>query len=114
MDEVPLGAKSAIDKQPSDLIEKPTLLKWRNTNQKQEDSPQPTEIFQSKSDHDTRAKYLSKLMCRGVWLAPVQRPKTHQNIVILDYDDTLLPTTDLDPEDENDMENLARTHREKL
>jgi hypothetical protein len=31
--------------------------------------------------------------------------------VILDYDDTLLPTTYLDPEDEADMEQLAKLHK---
>jgi len=31
--------------------------------------------------------------------------------VILDYDDTLLPTTYLDPEDEADMELLAKLHK---
>ena len=34
--------------------------------------------------------------------------------MILDYDDTLLPTTFLDPEDENDMENLVRIHKDQL
>lgn len=57
---------------------------------------------------------MMKLMCNKVWLAPVQQPKTHQNIVILDYDDTLLPTTFLDPADENQMESLAQKHRKKL
>ena len=34
--------------------------------------------------------------------------------MILDYDDTLLPTTYLDPADEGDMESLAKKHRKKL
>jgi len=55
-----------------------------------------------------------KLTHHRVWLAPIQQPRTHQNIVILDYDDTLLPTTFLDPEDEADMENLAKIHKKRL
>ena len=33
---------------------------------------------------------------------------------MLDYDDTLLPTSFLDPEDEEDMENLAKIHKDEL
>mmetsp|Transcript_5638 Transcript_5638/g.9709 ORF Transcript_5638/g.9709 Transcript_5638/m.9709 type:complete len:134 (+) Transcript_5638:354-755(+) len=71
-------------------------------------------LFRKKSDTEIRNRYLSKLMYHRVWLAPVQQPRTHQNIVILDYDDTLLPTTFLDPEDEKDMENLLKTHKRVL
>jgi hypothetical protein len=71
-------------------------------------------VFKKKTVQQIRNKYLSKLMYHRVWLAPVQKPRTHQNIVILDYDDTLLPTTFLDPEDEKDMENLVRIHKKKL
>jgi phenylpropionate dioxygenase-like ring-hydroxylating dioxygenase large terminal subunit len=35
-------------------------------------------------------------------------------VVILDYDDTLLPTTYLDPEDVQDMQNLAKSHKKIL
>ena len=49
-------------------------------------------------------------MYHRVWLAPVQQARTHQNIVILDYDDTLLPTTFLDPTNEADMQDLVLTH----
>jgi hypothetical protein len=34
--------------------------------------------------------------------------------VILDYDDTILPTTYLDPEDAQDMEKLVKTHKKIL
>jgi len=34
--------------------------------------------------------------------------------VILDYDDTLLPTTFLDPTDELNMEELAKSHKDAL
>lgn len=49
-----------------------------------------------------------------MWLAPVQKPRSHQNIVILDYDDTLLPTTYLNPGDEQQMEELEKKHRSQL
>lgn len=71
-------------------------------------------VLKSKTAGQIRNKYLSKLMYHRVWLAPVQKPRSHQNIVILDYDDTLLPTTFLDPEDEKDMENLVKIHKVKL
>ena len=53
-------------------------------------------------------------MYHRVWLAPIQKPRSHQNIVILDYDDTILPTTFLDPEDEADMEHLVLKFKNKL
>ena len=53
-------------------------------------------------------------MQHQVWLTPIQQAKTHQNIVILDYDDTLLPTTFLHPENQNIMVELAVTHRNIL
>jgi hypothetical protein len=46
-------------------------------------------------------------MYHRVWLTPVQKAKTHQNIVILDYDDTILPTTYLNPDDETGLEELS-------
>ena len=70
--------------------------------------------FKKKSANEIRSKYLAKLMYHRVWLAPVQKPRSHQNIVILDYDDTILPTTFLDPEDEADMEHLVLKFKDKL
>ena len=70
--------------------------------------------FQKKSANEIRSKYLAKLMYHRVWLAPIQKPRSHQNIVILDYDDTILPTTFLDPEDEADMEHLVLKFKNKL
>ena len=47
-------------------------------------------------------------------MQPDDKPPSHQNIVILDYDDTLLPTTFLNPEDEQQMEDLVQTHKDEL
>lgn len=38
----------------------------------------------------------------------------HQNLVILDYDDTLLPTTFLNPCTDQELETLAVSHRDQL
>ena len=50
-------------------------------------------------------------MYHRVWLTPVQKAKTHQNIVIIDYDDTILPTTFLNLDDETGLEELSQKHR---
>ena len=38
-------------------------------------------------------QYLSKLTYYQVWLAPSKQKKSHQNLIVLDWDDTMLPTT---------------------
>lgn len=48
-----------------------------------------------------RQKYLSKLTVEKVWLTPALKPKSHQSVIIFDWDDTLLPTTYLTPKDSN-------------
>ncbi|CAI2371739.1 unnamed protein product [Moneuplotes crassus] len=48
-----------------------------------------------------RQKYLSKLTMEKVWLTPASKPKSHQSIIILDWDDTLLCTSYLTPKDSN-------------
>jgi hypothetical protein len=40
---------------------------------------------------------LSKLTYEKIWLTPELKPKTHQTVIIFDWDDTLLPTTYLIP-----------------
>ena len=44
-----------------------------------------------------RASLLSKLTYEKIWLTPETKPKTHQTVIIFDWDDTLLPTTFLIP-----------------
>lgn len=54
-----------------------------------------------KPDSNTmRMRYLSKLSKEQVWLPPLKQPKASQNLVIFDWDDTLFPTTHLNPVDE--------------
>ena len=50
-------------------------------------------FLQPKSDVDLRMRYMSKLTYHQVWLAPTKQKKSHQNVIILDWDDTLLPTS---------------------
>lgn len=44
-----------------------------------------------------RATLLSKLTYEKIWLTPETKPKTHQTVIIFDWDDTLLPTSFLIP-----------------
>ena len=63
-----------------------------------------------------RMKYLSKLTYREVWLPPSKQLKTHQNIILLDWDDTLLPTSfflNFDPNAQN-LKGLAKEHKTLL
>lgn len=48
-----------------------------------------------------RMKYLQKLAKEQIWLPPIKQPKNSQNLVVLDWDDTLFPTSHLNPVDEN-------------
>ena len=64
-----------------------------------------------------RMQYLSKLTYHQVWLAPSKQKKSHQNVIILDWDDTLLPTTfflSLDKGESTDLEQMARNHMRML
>lgn len=48
-------------------------------------------LEKANSDSDTmRKKYLNKLTQSRVWLLPREKPKTHQSLIIFDWDDTLL------------------------
>ena len=51
----------------------------------------------SRNLNDMRKKFLNKLTEHEIWLQPTQQPKTHQNVIILDWDDTLLCTGYLNP-----------------
>ena len=53
-----------------------------------------------------RMKYLRRLTKEQIWLAPMKQPKSSQNLVIFDWDDTLFPTTYLNPVDDNMYELL--------
>lgn len=51
------------------------------------------EHYTRKTDQQIRIQYLRKLTYSGIWLPPTKHVKSHQNLFILDWDDTLLPTS---------------------
>ena len=61
-----------------------------------------------------RRKYLSKLTYHQVWLAPIQQPKTHMNLIIFDWDDTLLCTGYLNPQDESQMISVLERYKKEI
>lgn len=69
----------------------------------------------SSLDHKKlRLRYLSKLAKEQIWLPPMKQPKQSQNLVILDWDDTLFPTSHLNPVDESQYEFLIEKYRKYL
>jgi hypothetical protein len=58
-----------------------------------------------------RKSYYSKLIFKNVW-NPGQKPKTHNNLFIFDWDDTLLPTSFLSKEDIINNEDLPEEYTE--
>jgi hypothetical protein len=55
---------------------------------------------------------MTKLLERGV--LAVEKPKTYQNVVIFDWDDTLLCTSYFNPEREGNLDVVAETYKEVL
>jgi len=49
--------------------------------------------IEKRNHNQIRLAYLRKLTYSGVWLPPSKQLKSHQNLFILDWDDTLLPTS---------------------
>jgi hypothetical protein len=49
-----------------------------------------------KSAENLRKSYMAKLISKNIW-QPVNEKKRHNNIIIFDWDDTLLPTSFLTP-----------------
>ena len=49
-----------------------------------------------RNGEEIRKSYISKLICKKVWM-PSQKEKTHNSLIIFDWDDTLLCTTFLTP-----------------
>lgn len=64
-----------------------------------------------KTGEDMRKSYIAKLICKKVW-TPSHKEKTHNSIIIFDWDDTLLCTSFLSP---NGLfnENMVLTEKEK-
>jgi len=73
--------------------------------------------LKKKSNFEIRMQYLSKLTYHQVWLAPSKQKKSHQNLIVLDWDDTMLPTTFFltqDRGESTDLEQMAKTHMRML
>lgn len=49
-----------------------------------------------RNGEEIRKSYISKLICKKVWM-PSQKEKTHNSLIIFDWDDTLLCTSFLTP-----------------
>ena len=73
-----------------------------------------------RSGEDIRKSYLAKLISKKVW-NPNHKEKKHNSIIILDWDDTLLPTSFLSPGgifnldiklSKNDSEKLTKIEKE--
>jgi len=59
-----------------------------------------------------RLKYMQKLSYKQVWLPLSKQVKSHQNLFILDWDDTLLPTSYLlkNASDVSNLEAMAKAN----
>ena len=68
-----------------------------------------------RNGEDIRRSYIAKLISTKVW-TPNQKPKTHNSIIIFDWDDTLLPTTFLTAGGNNNLENtvISDSDKEKI
>ena len=65
-----------------------------------------------RNGEDIRRSYIAKLISSRIW-TPNQKPKTHNSIIIFDWDDTLLPTTFLTAGGNNILENITISDTEK-
>ena len=67
-----------------------------------------------RNGNEIREGYISKLISKNIW-NPNMKPKQHNSIIIFDWDDTLLPTSFLNPNGffNEDME-LSNEEQEKL
>ena len=72
--------------------------KEKNKEKDKEKSSTSSEIidyelnYYTRSAQDIRNSYIQKLVCKALYL-PNNKPKTHNSLIIFDWDDTLLPTT---------------------
>ncbi len=66
------------------------------------------------SSSEMRRRYLEKLTYHRVWLSPLQQVKSHQNLIIFDWDDTLLCTGMLNPNDEHQMEGILAKFKKEI
>lgn len=69
------------------------------------------ELNYYKTGEDMRQSYIAKLICKKVWV-PSHKEKTHNSIIIFDWDDTLLCTTFISPNGVFN-ENMKLTEKEQ-
>jgi hypothetical protein len=67
-----------------------------------------------KRNDEIRRKYLYMLTQKKVWLTPDEKPVTNQSCIIFDWDDTILPTTFLNPGGLPDAVALPATVKQQL
>lgn len=72
-----------------------------------------SEQFEKRNEKEIRLKYLQKLTYSEVWLPPSKQVKSHQNLFILDWDDTILPTSFFlrsGSADQSDLQTMAKAN----
>lgn len=57
-------------------------------------------VNNDRSIQQQRHKFLAKLAQKQVWISPIDQPKSSHTLIIFDWDDTLLCTSQLTPLDE--------------
>ena len=62
-----------------------------------------------RNSEEIRLSYIAKLITKKVW-TPSQKEKTHNSLIIFDWDDTLLPTSFLTPHGVYDL-NLSEKEK---
>jgi len=83
-----------------------------SSNERERDDPFEMNMLNLRAQDDFRVSFLSKLSYHNVWVPAAQRPPQHQTVVIFDWDDTLLCTTNLNFRRDEDMSSgLARNLR---
>lgn len=88
-----------------------------NRDQKEIESYNESTSIQIKDITDPkkmRLRFLSKLAKEQIWLPPIKQPKINENLIILDWDDTLFPTSHLNPIDESQYDHLAEKYKKFL
>lgn len=78
------------------------------TTKKRDSSPK----IENKAVEIQRGIFMAKLLDKGV--LEVERKKQYQNIIIFDWDDTLLCTSYFNPDQEGDLEVVKDTYKDIL
>lgn len=121
-EDLPFFGSSPSDPQPPPLksLEKTTAEGTTTAEEEEEieetvsDMESDFEINFIKKSTQIRNKYISKLMQHQVLLPDSQKPVSNQTIIIFDWDDTILPTTFLNPGGIPDSVALNTTVRAQL